>query len=163
MSPSRGLPRPPAMADSTTGSALQPERDNMRPIASERRTILIVEDDNDLRALIVLLFEDSDLDIIECNSAESALATMLLRGRDVVMIFADVRLPGVMDGLDLAREAKVRWPHLTVALTSGNAGHRLQALPEGVIYMPKPWQAEEVLALAERARSDAKQRTLFGR
>jgi DNA-binding NtrC family response regulator len=130
---------------------------------SERRTILIVEDDVDLRALIVLLFEESDLEIVECDSAESALATMLMRGRDVVMIFADVRLPGAMDGLDLAHEAKVRWPHLTVVLTSGNAGDRLQALPDGVIYMPKPWQAADVLALAERAKLSARQRTLYGR
>jgi CheY-like chemotaxis protein len=129
----------------------------------ERRTILIVEDDSELRRLIVLLFEESDLEIVECDSAESALATMLLRGRDVVMIFSDVRLPGAMDGLDLAREAKVRWPHLTVVLTSGNAGHRLQALPDGVVYMPKPWQAKEVLALAERAKFSASQRTVFGR
>ena len=129
----------------------------------ERRTILIVEDDVKLRGLIVLLFEESDLEIVECDSAESALATMLLRGRDVVMIFSDVRLPGAMDGLDLAREAKMRWPHLTVALTSGNAGHRLQALPDGVVYMPKPWQAEDVLALADRAKIFARQRSLFGR
>ena len=135
----------------------------MGSAASERRTVLIVEDDAELRALIVMLFEDSDLEIVACDSAESALATMLLRGRDVVMIFSDVRLPGAMDGLDLAREAKVRWPHLTVVMTSGNAGHRLQALPEGVIYMPKPWQADEVVALAERARSDARRRTVFGR
>jgi DNA-binding NtrC family response regulator len=135
----------------------------MGSATSERRTVLIVEDDAELRALIVMLFEDSDLEIVACDSAESALATMLLRGRDVVMIFSDVRLPGAMDGPDLAREAKVRWPHLTVVMTSGNAGHRLQALPEGVIYMPKPWQADEVLALAERARSDARRRTVFGR
>jgi CheY-like chemotaxis protein len=135
----------------------------MEPTASERRTILIVEDDAELRALIVLLFEGSDLEIVECDNAEAALATMLIRGRDVVMIFADVRLPGAMDGLDLAREAKVRWPHLTVVLTSGNAGDRLHALPAGVIYMPKPWQAAEVLALAERAKSSTKRRTLHGR
>jgi DNA-binding NtrC family response regulator len=135
----------------------------MGSATSERRTVLIVEDDAELRALIVMLFEDSDLEIVACDSAESALATMLLRGRDVVMIFSDVRLPGAMDGLDLAREAKVRWPHLTVVMTSGNAGHRLQALPEGVIYMPKPWRADEVLALAKRARSDARRRTVFGR
>jgi DNA-binding response OmpR family regulator len=130
---------------------------------SERRTILIVEDDADLRALIVLLFEESQLELVECENAEAALATMLMRGRDVVMIFADVRLPGAMDGLDLAREARVRWPHLTVVLTSGNPGDRLRGLPEGVVYMPKPWQAAEVLALAERAKSSARRRTLFGR
>jgi CheY-like chemotaxis protein len=136
---------------------------NMEPAGPERRTILVVEDDAELRALIVLLFEESDLEIVECDSAEAALATMLMRGRDVVMIFSDVRLPGAMDGLDLAREAKLRWPHLTVVLTSGNAGDRLQALPEDVIYMPKPWEAADVLALAERAKSSARQRTVFGR
>jgi DNA-binding response OmpR family regulator len=130
---------------------------------SERRTILIVEDDADLRALIVLLFEESQLELVECENAEAALATMLMRGRDVVMIFSDVRLPGAMDGLDLAREARVRWPHLAVVLTSGNPGDRLRGLPEGVIYMPKPWEAAEVLALAERAKSSARRRTLFGR
>jgi DNA-binding response OmpR family regulator len=130
---------------------------------SERRTILIVEDDADLRALIVLLFEESQLELVECENAETALATMLMRGHDIVMIFADVRLPGAMDGLDLAREARARWPHLTVVLTSGNPGDRLRGLPEGVIYMPKPWQAAEVLALAERAKSSARRRTLFGR
>jgi DNA-binding response OmpR family regulator len=122
-----------------------------------------VEDEADLRALIVLLFEESQLELVECENAEAALATMLMRGRDVVMIFADVRLPGAMDGLDLAREARVRWPHLTVVLTSGNPGDRLRGVPEGVIYMPKPWQAAEVLALAERAKSSARRRTLFGR
>ena len=44
---------------------------------------------------------------------------MLLRGREVAMIFADVRLRGVMDGIDLAREVKLRWPLLPVILTSG--------------------------------------------
>jgi DNA-binding NtrC family response regulator len=63
----------------------------MELAASERRTVLIVEDDAELRALIA---EDTDLEIVECDSAESALATMLLRGRDVVMIVSDVRLPG---------------------------------------------------------------------
>ena len=129
----------------------------------QRRTVLVVEDDADLRSLIAMLFEEGELEIVECESAEAALANMLLRGRDVIMIFADVRLPGAMDGLDLAREAKMRWPHLTVVLTSGNPGDRLQALPPDVIYMPKPWQASEVLALAERAKHSSEQRTLYGR
>ena len=61
--------------------------------ASERRTVLIVEDDSELRGLIVMLFEDSDLEIVECESAESALAMMLLRGRDVVMNFPTSDFP----------------------------------------------------------------------
>jgi CheY-like chemotaxis protein len=124
----------------------------------QRRTALIVEDDADLRELSAALLEESELDTIECESAEAALATMLLRGQDVAMIFADIRLPGVMDGVDLAREVKLRWPHLTVVLTSGNPGGRLDKLPPGVQYMPKPWQPLNVLMVAERARLAARQR-----
>jgi Response regulator receiver domain len=85
----------------------------------KRRTVLIVEDDAELRSLTAALFEDEQVDIIECESAEAALATMLIGGREVAMIFADVRLCGVMDGIDLTREVKMRWPLLPVILTSG--------------------------------------------
>ena len=129
----------------------------------QRRTALIVEDDAELRELTAALLEESELDTIECESAEAALATMLLRGQDVTMIFADIRLPGVMDGVDLAREVKMRWPHLTVVLTSGNPGERLNQLPPGVQYMPKPWQPLNVLMVAERARLSARGETSSGR
>ena len=76
----------------------------------KRRTVLIVEDDADLRSLTVALFEDKKVDIIECESAEAALAIMLIGGHDIAMIFADVRLPGAMNGVDLAWEVKLRWP-----------------------------------------------------
>jgi hypothetical protein len=47
------------------------------------------------------------MDTIECESAEAALATLLIGGREVAVIFADVRLRRVMDGIDLAREVKM--------------------------------------------------------
>ena len=117
------------------------------------RIALIVEDDADQRLLTAMLLQDIGLETIECESAEAALATMLLRPREVFMVFADVRLSGLMDGIDLARELKMRWPHLTVVLTSGNPGTRLVHSPPGVEYMPKPWQPSTLLTVAERAKS----------
>ena len=117
----------------------------------KRRAVLIVEDDAELRGLTAALLEDGELDTIECESAEAALAIMLIGGRDVAMIFADIRLPGVMDGVDLAREVKMRWPRLTVILTSGHPRERFGALPLGVDYMPKPWRPLNLLVAAEQA------------
>jgi CheY-like chemotaxis protein len=54
----------------------------------KRRTVLIVEDDAELRRLTAALFEDEHLDTIECESVEAALATLLIGGREVAMIFA---------------------------------------------------------------------------
>jgi DNA-binding NtrC family response regulator len=117
----------------------------------KRRAVLIVEDDAELRSLTAALFEDERLETIECESAEAALATLLIGGRDVAMIFADVRLRGVMDGIDLAREVKMRWPLLPVILTSGHPRERVGELPPGVAYMRKPWRPLNVLIAAEQA------------
>ena len=91
---------------------------------SKRCTVLIVEDDLDLRRLTTTLLEDEQLETIECESAEAALAIMLMRGRDIAMIFADVRLPGAMDGIDLAWEVRLRatarWAANYAKMTDGN-------------------------------------------
>jgi CheY-like chemotaxis protein len=112
----------------------------------KRRALLIVEDDAELRSLTAALFEDEQIDTIECESAEAALATLLIGGREVAMIFADVRLPGAMGGIDLAWEVKLRWPLLPMILTSGHPLERIRELPPGVAYMPQ--------AVAAAQRSD---------
>jgi len=116
----------------------------------KRRAVLLVEDDAELRDLTAKLL-DEEFDTIECESAEAALATMLIRGRDIAMIFADISLPGVMDGIDLACEVKMRWPLLPVILTSGLPRERVRDLPFGVDYIAKPWQPLSLLIAAEQA------------
>jgi two-component system, response regulator PdtaR len=125
----------------------------MDRVQLKRRKVLIVERDAKLRLLMKTVLEESGLDITECDSGEAALATMLLRGSEVAMIFADVQLSGVMDGIDLAQEVKMRWPHLVVILTSANASEHLDQVPPGVEYMPRPLKALDVLTAAERARA----------
>ena len=118
----------------------------MEQAQQNRRAVLVVEDDAELRRLAARLLEDGELDTIECESAEAALATMLIRGRDVAMIFADIRLPSAMDGIDLAREVRMRWHFLPVI------GHpREGQLPLGVDFMPKPWQPLNLLVAAKQA------------
>ena len=95
------------------------------------------------------------MDTIECESAEAALAVMLIGGREVAMIFADVRLPGAMGGVDLAWEVKLRWPLLPMILTSGHPLERIRELPPGVAYVPKPWQPLNILMAAEQALPSA--------
>jgi len=114
---------------------------------------LIVEDDQDLLHFTEILLGASEFDTIGCESAEAALAVMLLRGCEVTLVFADIRLSGLMDGVDLARELKIRWPRLNIILTSGNGGERLAHLPPGVEYMAKPWRPLDVIIAAERARA----------
>jgi CheY-like chemotaxis protein len=117
----------------------------------KRRTVMIVEDDPELRSLTAALFEDEQVDTIMCESAEAALATLLIGRPEAAMILADIRLRGVMDGIDLAREVKMRWPRLPVILTSGHPRDRVGYLPLGVGYMAKPWQPLDVMIAAKQA------------
>jgi DNA-binding NtrC family response regulator len=123
----------------------------MGPAQPKRQTVLIVEDDGELRRLMVTLLEDEHLDAIECESAEAALAIMLMGDRHITMLLADIRLPGVMDGIDLAWEIKLRWPHLPVVLTSGLPREYVRPVPPGITYMVKPFQPLDVLVIAEQA------------
>jgi len=127
------------------------------PARSRAPIALIVEDDPDLRELAAALLEESELRVVECESAEEAMSALVRDGDDIVLVFADIRLRGILDGVDLARRVKVLWPHITMIVTSGYAESRPQALPAGVTYMPKPWLALDVLVQAERATSRMQQ------
>ncbi len=116
---------------------------------------LIVEDDFDVRGLAAALLEETDLKVVEASSAEEALDYLRNHAEEVAFLFADVRLPCLMDGVDLARTVRIKWPWIRTVLTSGlPAEDNLEAVPRDVRFMPKPWRALEVLMEAERARRD---------
>ena len=110
---------------------------------------LIVEDDPHLRELAAALLEETDLRVVECEDAEQAFSFLCREGDDVALMFVDVRLPGVLDGMDLARRVLALWPQASVIVTSGFSPEG--EMPDNVVYMPKPWLALNVLMQAERA------------
>jgi DNA-binding NtrC family response regulator len=112
---------------------------------------LIVEDDPDVRELAAALLEETDLRVVECEDAEQAFGVLVREGDDVALLFTDIRLPGLLDGVDLARRVKAVWPHVSIVITSGYAARRPEMLPENVVFLPKPWLALDVLMQAERA------------
>jgi DNA-binding NtrC family response regulator len=120
----------------------------------EPHIALIVEDDPDVRQLAAALLEEADLDVVEVESAEAALAILQERGGEVAMIFADIRLAGMMDGIQLAKAACTLWPTIRIVLTSGAAGDGPGDLPDCVTFMPKPWRGLDVLVQAEKAIHD---------
>ena len=126
----------------------------MTALHPEPHLALIVEDDPDVRALAGALLEETPLEVVEVESAEAALDCLQERGGEVAMMFADVRLPGEMDGVQLAKAACKLWPTVRVVLTSGDAGAVSEALPDCVTFIPKPWRSLDVLVQAEKAIHD---------
>ena len=112
---------------------------------------LVIEDEPQVRDLAATILEETDLRVVEAETGEEALAFLRNSAPDVAMIFADVKLPGRMDGVDLARIAADSWPWIRVVVTSGFMDRPLDELPRTAKFMPKPWRALDVLVEAERA------------
>jgi PAS domain S-box-containing protein len=86
--------------------------------ALDRRTILVVEDNADVRRVAVSLLEQLGYRAIEVETAAAAL-DVIASGKHVDLVFSDVVLPGPADGLALARTLAERCPQVPVVLTTG--------------------------------------------
>ncbi len=120
-------------------------------IAGNPHIALVIEDQPEVRDLAAAILEETDLEVKEAVSADEALAFLREHASEVAMIFVDVKLPGRMDGVDLAHMAAESWPWIKVVVTSGFMDRPLDDLPRSARYMPKPWRAYDVLLEAERA------------
>jgi two-component SAPR family response regulator len=98
----------------------------------------------------VVLLEESEMDVFQCDSAEGALRILEKMGGCVSLMFTDVNLAGKIDGVELAHFATQCCPNIHVIVTSGRA--LTKSLPEGAIFMPKPWLPLDVLREAERSQ-----------
>jgi CheY-like chemotaxis protein len=116
-----------------------------------RSTALVVEDDPDVRSLAAAVLEETDLRVVEAESGEDALDYLRMHADTVAFVFTDVRLPRIVDGVDLARMIALKWPWIQMVVTSGSAGNWLDYLPRSATFMPKPWRALDVLVAAEQA------------
>jgi CheY-like chemotaxis protein len=98
-------------------AAPSPE-DNSRFMAADRRTILVVEDNKDVKNVAVSLLQQLGYKTIAVESASEAL-DVLASGKTVNLIFTDVALPGQLDGLALARKVTDRYGTIPIVLTTG--------------------------------------------
>jgi DNA-binding NtrC family response regulator len=119
--------------------------------AISRKKALVVEDEETLRDLAAAMLEETELEVVECASAEAAVAYLDRCASDVALIFTDVWLAGAMDGVELARRVGKDWPWVRVVVTTGFPDDRVRQLPANAIFMSKPWRALEILMQAERA------------
>src|SRR6266478_2893043 len=113
-----------------------------------RAKALIVEDDPMQREMIGLLLEESDFDVIECESAEAAELVLERSGGSLVLMMTDIHLAGHMNGVELAYIAKKCNPDMDVIVTSGKPLR--QELPDGAQFWSKPWVPLDVIREAER-------------
>jgi CheY-like chemotaxis protein len=119
--------------------------------SARQETILVVEDDDDVRAYTVDCLRDLGYRVLEAHDGPSALRLLERQENPVDLLFTDVVMPG-MTGRQLADEARKQQSRLRVLYTSGytrNAIVHAGRLDPGVEMIAKPFTFE---ALAQKVR-----------
>ncbi|NHZ92646.1 PAS domain S-box protein [Massilia sp. CCM 8733] len=125
-------------------------------------TILVAEDDEQVRATVVEMLSDLGYRVLKASDAASAL-TVIDSGVQVDLLFTDVVMPGPLRSPELARKARERLPQLAVLFTSGyteNAivhGGRVDA---GVELLGKPYTREALAKKIRHVLANQKQKLL---
>ncbi len=118
----------PRASSEQTSNTVERVRGTTIPRGSE--TILVVDDNSSVRAVTVNQLAELGYNTIQATNAAQALE-MLQRHPEIALLFTDVMMPGGMNGYELMREAKQRYPALEVVLTSGYASRSVLNLPTG--------------------------------
>ncbi|XUU60009.1 sigma-54-dependent transcriptional regulator [Erythrobacter sp. HA6-11] len=115
--------------------------------------ILIVDDERDIRELVSGVLSDEGYDCRTAADSTSALKAIDERRPSLVLL--DVWLHGSeMDGLEVLDAIKAREPELPVIIFSGhgNIDTAVSAVSRGAMdFIEKPFEAERLLLLVERA------------
>ena len=111
-----------------------------------RARVLVVEDEIFIRLDVSEALRTAGFEVIEAESADDAVGFMEA-GEPVDVVFTDVQLPGLLDGLDLANMMRATHPSLVVVITSGNLTKGAEANRIGRLFVPKPYQIGDVVDL----------------
>jgi DNA-binding response OmpR family regulator len=127
------------------------------PREEHHHTVLIVDDEPAIRGFLYDYLSESGFHPLAVASGDEA-ARLLASGAAIDLVFSDVKMPGSLDGYDLARWVMNHMPGLPVLLASGDLG-KANALQElcGAEILPKPYDFRLVVnrmhaALGNRAK-----------
>jgi CheY-like chemotaxis protein len=118
--------------------------------------VLVAEDDPQVGLLASEMLQQIGHRAILVGTAEAALGA-LAEGAAVDLLLTDVMMPGGMDGIALAEEARRQRPDLPVLLSSGYAGAPARVAAAGFPLLRKPFSLEELGAAIGRARRGTEQ------
>ncbi len=137
----------PRVADAVQPPAERPASTNQKG----HETILLVEDEEDVRELTQMVLSERGYRVIEAHSPAEAEHLAGNKGTEIHLLLTDVVMPGI-SGRELARRLTARFPHLRVMFMSGytyNVIAQNGTLEEGISFLQKPFTPQ---LLTEKVR-----------
>jgi CheY-like chemotaxis protein len=111
-------------------------------LRSGRETILVAEDEDTLREMVVQVLRIQGYTVLQAASGRDALEVWERANRPVDLLLTDMVMPGGIMGSDLAERLSSQSPRLKVIYTSGYSpgmAGKDASLLEGRNFLPKPY------------------------
>ncbi|UYN95360.1 MAG: response regulator [Enhydrobacter sp.] len=124
------------------------------PVVQRRHRVLLVEDDPQVRAAVLLQLQGLGCDVTEANGGAAGIVAMESAERPYDVLLTDVVMPGTIDGRALAEEVGRRWPHTRIVFMSGYPRDAIAAdgrLLPGVLLINKPFRKADLAQILDRA------------
>lgn len=101
--------------------------------------ILVVEDERDIRDTLCEALDEEGLEAAGASSGDCALS--LIEKDGFCLIVTDINLPGQLDGISLAQEARQTRPTIPILFISGRIPrlHEARVVQEPVGFLAKPF------------------------
>ncbi len=117
-------------------------------LVPEKPTVLLVEDEVLIRLMVADELRGQGLQVLEATNAEEAL-TILESSLPVHLLFTDIRMPGRIDGVALARLAQAKFPQLKLIITSSRRPDEpLRDL--AAVFLAKPYDVDSAIVQVAR-------------
>jgi CheY-like chemotaxis protein len=115
-------------------------------VLSEQRLVLVVEDEYFLLADIEQILNDVGLATETASSGEAALALFMADSKKYSALITDVRMPGPLDGWDVARLSRTKEPALPVIYVTGSTAEEWAShgVPDSIL-IQKPFARAQLI------------------
>ena len=144
-------------ANMSAATLEEPRRQARIPDLEGTETILVVEDDPDVRTYTTEILRELGYRVLEAHEGDTAL-TVLATEPEIKLLFTDIGLPGPFNGRQLAEEARKRRADLKILFTTGYAQNAIihhGRLDPGVQLIVKPFSFTGLAAKIRRILSES--------
>ncbi|MBL4740015.1 MAG: response regulator [Sneathiella sp.] len=122
--------------------------------ANVSKTILLVEDDQQVRETTSATLLDLGHKVIEAEDGSSALEILSQRSSDIDLVLSDVVMPNGMSGIDLVKQIAIDHTHIKILLTSGypdKIADQSEIKAMDIELLAKPFRRAQLAAAIENA------------